>query len=107
MADMSPALRFASLSLAIALNASAAVAAEDLIATRTARSLIAEAALVLRLDESGKVNATYTEAMSEQLAEQLQQIGDETRDTALRDTTKNAIAALKAHNAASLREISD
>src|SRR4051812_12661728 len=101
------ASRLAAAALINALAGSSACAADDLIATRTLRSLAAEASLVLRLQAEGKVSGTYSRAMSKQIAQQLQQLGGETGDAQVRQTANAAIMALTARDAGALQRISD
>jgi hypothetical protein len=99
--------RAAAFSFAVVLSCGAASAAEDLVAARTARSLIAEAAMVLRLNAESRLTAIYSDAMSENVRQKLQQLEGSTDDPMLRKTLETAVAALTRSDAATLRAIAD
>jgi hypothetical protein len=87
----------------------AAEATSHMADLRTVRSLAAEAALALTLQEAHRSMSVYTRAMKDNARRQLQDIDDSSGadDAALRSAIDEAIAAIENDDAAALHAIAD
>jgi hypothetical protein len=87
-------------------NATAA-APSDRAHANSARSLAAEAALVLQMRSEEKVSALYSREMLDNLAKDLQNLLSSEGQAGLKRFESDALAALKAHDERKLRKLAD
>jgi hypothetical protein len=87
-------------------NATAA-APSDRAHANSARSLAAEAALVLQLRSEEKVSALYSSEMLDNLATDLQDLQSSEEHASLKRFESDALTALRAHDERKLRKLAD